>query len=153
GESYTTEVTARLPKGIGGNLFVYVHPDTHDDYDGYKTVQTGWWPAEHGANEDLLDTFSRWAYEDPRNNVYRAPRPVTYYEPDLVISNLQVPATATSGQTVTVTFKVTNLGTRDTREQVWFDRVFLSKDPSLDRNDLFLGEFKRTGVLPINGSY
>ncbi len=153
GESYTVTVTAALPKGIGGNLFVYIHPDTHQDYSSYRTVQTGWWPAEVGRNDILLDHFSRWAFEDPTNNVYRAPIHVTYYEPDLVISNLQAPTPDLSGQTIDVTYTVTNEGTRDTREKAWIDRIFLSKDPSLDRFDLFLGEFKRTAALAIGDSY
>src|SRR5262249_27510717 len=139
------------PRGIGGNLFVYIHPDTHDN--DSRVVQTGWWPADRGDNQGLLDQFSRWAYEDPRNNVYRTPIHVTYYEPDLVIGNLQVPAAATSGQTVNVTYTVTNQGTRDTREKAWTDRVFLSRDPSLDQHDLFLAEFRRTDLLRINQSY
>ena len=64
-----------------------------------------------------------------------------------------MPATASSGQTVAVTFTVTNQGTRDTREQTWVDRVFLSQDPSLDRNDLLLGEFRRTASCAIGESY
>ena len=36
-----------------------------------------------------------------------------------------------SGQTVTVSFSVTNAGTRDTRQSIWTDRVYLSRDPSL----------------------
>src|SRR5205807_2031972 len=60
GESYTAEMTATLPRGIGGNLFVYVHPATHDPR--ARVVDTSWWPAEHGDNADLLDAFSRAAY-------------------------------------------------------------------------------------------
>ncbi len=151
GESYTTEVTATLPRGIVGDLFVYIHVDTHDRDE--RTVQTAWWPAEDGRNEILLQDFSRWADEDPGNNVFRAPIHVTYYEPDLVIGNLQIPLSASSGQAVNVGYTVTNVGTRDTRESTWYDRVFLSKDPSLDRNDTLLGEFKRTELLRINESY
>ena len=151
GESYTSEVTATLPRGIGGNLYVYVHPNANDENlnEKMRVVQTGWWPADRGENDKLLDRFGRWAFEDPRNNIYRAPINVTYYEPDLAISNLQVPSPATSGQTINVAYTVTNQGTRATRELSWTDRVFLSKDPSLDRNDLYLGEFRRNALTPL----
>ncbi len=117
------------------------------------TVQTNWWPADVGTNEFWLDEFSRWAYEDPFNNVLAAPFAVEYFEPDLVISDLNVPITATSGQTVQVDFTVTNQGTRDTRTNRWTDRVFLSKDPSLDRFDTMIGAFTRNDYLSVGDSY
>ncbi len=38
GEQYTAEVTGILPEGIGGDFFVYIHPDTHNERG--KTVNT-----------------------------------------------------------------------------------------------------------------
>ena len=154
GEQYSVEMTGTLPEGIGGDFFVYVHPNTHDPY--RRTVNTGWWPAEHGRNDEWLETFSRWAFEDPRNNVLAAPMPVQYYEPDLVVSDPVVPAGVTSGETVTIAFTVTNEGTRATRSDRWIDRVFLSKDPSLDRFDTMIGEtarYVRDDFLEIGESY
>ncbi len=52
------------------------------------------------------------AYDDPFNNLLAAPFPVEYFEPDLVVSNLAVPAASTSGETIQVDFTVTNSGTR-----------------------------------------
>ena len=102
GESYTATVTATLPKGTGGNLFLYIHPDAHNDcsplQDRADRLVAG---GARATTRYWLDQFSHWAYEDPRNNVYRAPIHVTYCEPDLVISNLQVPSPSTSGQTIT----------------------------------------------------
>lgn len=49
--------------------------------------------------------------------------------PDLKISNVQVPATAFSGQTISVSWTVTNLGPGNTNtNQSWTDAVFLSFD-------------------------
>ncbi len=49
--------------------------------------------------------------------------------PDLVVSNVQVPATAFSGQNVAITWKVTNIGPGITNlNQRWTDAVFLSFD-------------------------
>jgi len=45
-----------------GNLFAYIHPDaptTTITTSGSASCRPAWWPAEHGINEELLDTFSR----------------------------------------------------------------------------------------------
>ena len=153
GESYTVELSGTLPEGIGGDFFVYVHTDTHNQYG--HTVVTNWWPAEHGNNSQWVGHLGRWAYEDPFNNVASAPFPVEYFEPDLVISDLDVPAAATSGETVSIGLTVTNDGTRATRTRNWTDRVFLSRDASLDRFDTTVGEFTRgdEDFLGVGASY
>ncbi len=155
GESYTAQVQGVLPKGIGGEFFVYIHPDAHDDnYDErLRVVQTGWWPAEHGENSGWLDHFSRWAYENTANNVYRAEIQIAYYEPDLVLAVMNAPALGISGQSIPVTITVRNEGTRQTRAATWPDRLFLSRDPSLDRSDLYLGEVPHRSLLPKDGEY
>ena len=142
GETYTAEITGVLPAGIGGDFFVYVHADAHDQTGGLgpRVVRTNWWPAETGKNSNWMTEFGRWAHEDPFNNISSAPFPVEFFEADLTISNLNVPADATSGQTTTVSYTVTNEGTRETRVDSWLDRVFLSRDPSLDRYDTMIGE-------------
>lgn len=49
--------------------------------------------------------------------------------PDLVVSDVQGPATATSGQTITISWKVTNIGPGNTPpNQSWQDGVYLSID-------------------------
>src|SRR5262249_32310719 len=57
--------------------------------------------------------------------------PITYKEADLKITNLTVPSGVRSGQTIPVTYTVTNIGNRDTRVDGWMDRIFLSHDASL----------------------
>ena len=84
-----------------------------------------------------------------------APLPVYYREADLVVSNLVVQSTAPhSGDTIPVTWTVTNQGTRNTRVSTWYDGVYLSPNPSLDPNQaIFLGEFIHFGALNIGSSY
>ena len=49
--------------------------------------------------------------------------------PDLVVSDVQAPATATSGQTVTISWKVTNIGPGRTKtSDTWYDGVFFALD-------------------------
>ncbi|MBL7749357.1 MAG: hypothetical protein JNM19_18095, partial [Chitinophagaceae bacterium] len=49
--------------------------------------------------------------------------------PDLVISDIQAPPTATSGQTITISWKVTNIGPGSTLlDQSWDDGIFFALD-------------------------
>ncbi|BAY26513.1 peptidase S8/S53 [Calothrix sp. NIES-2100] len=80
--------------------------------------------------------------------------PVTYREPDLKITELTVPTpTPFSGQTIPISWTVTNQGSRDTREKNWVDQIYLSRDPSLDKNDQALGFSIHTGSLTQGGNY
>ena len=159
GDSYEVVFGTTLPQGLDGDYFIHIHLDAHNDLSpflvpmGSRILLTDWWPANSGTNSAWLSEFTRWAFEDPNNNLASQPINITYNEPDLVIADLSVPATAFSGDNISVTYTVTNLGTRDTRTGEWNDRVFLSHDASLDDRDLFLGEFKRRGILEVNESY
>lgn len=105
-------------------------------------------------NQGSLKFFIERGFEDPANNLSRTSIPVVYYEPDLQVSHLVVPATAPrSGQSIPVSWTVTNTGTRATRESRWEDRIYLSRDSSLDMSDQLLGEFERRGVLGLGASY
>lgn len=49
--------------------------------------------------------------------------------PDLMVSEVQAPATATSGQTVTISWKVTNIGPGRTKtSDTWYDGVYFALD-------------------------
>jgi subtilase family serine protease len=134
GESYESEITTKLPNGIGGDYYVYVFAGVQNRSkpDAYS------WPVDAGSNPGQLSHYEIHPFEDPTNNVRQAYLPVTYHEPDLQVTELAVASPVTSGATVDVTFTVTNVGTRETREAKWIDRVYLSDDPSLDNRDYLL---------------
>ncbi|NLS91835.1 MAG: hypothetical protein GXX96_06600, partial [Planctomycetaceae bacterium] len=148
GESYEVEFEATLPTGIEGDYYFYIHMGAHNPQ-RYSiapvagTLDTSWWPADSGSNENWRSYFERRPFEDPRNNLASVHLPVTYYEPDLLVTDLVVPTGATSGETVPIAFTVLNDGVRATRQSVWIDKVFLSEDPSLDAGDLYLGQYLR----------
>src|SRR5581483_3330787 len=109
---YTQSATFTLPRGIGGTadnpqtFYVYVLTDPRG------SLGTG-----GGSNDGSRDFFGTDGYEDPTNNQGVGTLPVIYREPDLQITNLLVPATPPhSGDTIPVTWTVTNAGNRDTRE-------------------------------------
>ncbi len=159
GQSYTVNYTVTLPAGTGGQYYLYIDLDAHNDLPpGLYTYQarletTDWWPANTGDNSYWLSEFSQWAFEDPNNNRIATAFNITYREPDLTVTNITVPSNVESGMTVPITYTVTNRGTRATRTDSWSDRIFLSEDPSLDTYDTMLGQAGYGQVLAAGASY
>ncbi len=72
--------------------------------------------------------------------------------PNLVMSIVDAPDTAVSGQTVTLRYTVTNTG--DTFTGAWYDSLFLSADQNLQRaSDVFLGYVTQQRTLAAGESY
>jgi CARDB/Putative Ig domain len=149
GASYTNSATFPLPPGIGGSaanpqtFYVYVIADPSG---ALSTISRD--------NDASCDFFGTRAYEDATNNQAAQTLPVIYREPDLQVTNLLVPATEPhSGDTISLSWTVTNTGNRDTREGYWTDRVYLSRDPSLDAGDTELGELNHYTILKTGDHY
>jgi hypothetical protein len=124
-----------LPPGIGGNYYIYVFTNVINSQDPLHPQ----WPDVAGGNQAKAhEQYVKTAYEFPLNNMGQAPLPVIYREPDLRVTDLIVPQSAVAGATVEVTFTVSNVGNRETRESNWEDALYLSLDPSLDSGDLRL---------------
>jgi len=138
GASYTQHGQVTLPRGISGTRYIYVITDPYPDSFGFIDRGT---QAYEGINE--------------HNNLSAgAPLTVAYREPDLKVTSLTVPATpSVSGQSVSVNWTVTNVGSRATREGAWTDRVYLSRDPSLSPDDLIVGAVGHIGNLDPTGGY
>ena len=159
GASYTVSYTVTLPPGTGGQYYLYIDLDAHNDLPpGLYIYQarletTDWWPADTGDNSYWLGQFNHWAFEDPNNNRIATPFDIIYSEPDLTVTNITVPSNVESGTTVPITYTVTNRGTRATRTDSWTDRIFLSEDPSLDIYDTVLGQSGYGQVLAAGASY
>ncbi|MDK2127126.1 CARDB domain-containing protein, partial [Parachitinimonas caeni] len=98
--------------------------------------------ASAGDNADARDRLYRTSvYEGTRhdNNIGMASLQVVYREPDLQVDQIEIDQPhPQSGQTVTVSWTVSNRGNRATRLADWYDGVFLSKDASLDDSDYAL---------------
>lgn len=74
--------------------------------------------------------------------------------PDLSISNLATDATWRSGQIVTITATVTNVGESETRKDKWADVFYLSDGYTQDfSNAIKLGSKTHVGTLEADGSY
>ncbi|MBI3350329.1 MAG: putative Ig domain-containing protein, partial [Burkholderiales bacterium] len=147
GQSYSTTADITVPAGWDGPYYIYVFTDAAPEPNAAE--------AASGKNSDAYAFYGGSVYEGAAatNNMGRADIAITYREPDLKISQISVPGALTSGQTVAVSFTVTNQGTRDTRQWGWADRIYLSRDPSLDNSDLQLASFTHLGGLAKDGSY
>ncbi len=159
GEQYTISFTTKLPEGTGGQYSLWVHLDAHNDLSPFfypyqaRLLIKEWFPANTGRNAEWLSHFDHWAFEDPSDNLARADLPVIYREADLAVRNVQLPPTASSGQTVPLTYTVENIGGRETRVSSWTDRIFISRDGSLDNFDHELAVVGRGGKLAAGASY
>jgi hypothetical protein len=88
------------------------------------------------------------------------PNPVSGTFADLAITNVTAPASAYSGQTITINWLVTNIGpgstsTKDgTAITTWTDRVVVSPDNVYgDANDVLLTNVTHSGALNAGGAY
>ena len=151
GGSYTANATIMLPHGVGGNYFIYVVTDAYDS--GYAFPSTGIFVTDYE-----LTYYSTHVYEgiNEGNNTLKATLPVIYKEPDLQVTSVVLPTTPVhSGDTIPVTFTVTNTGLRDVPpdEQFWYDRVYLSHDSTLSLDSIELGEAGHQYGLASGASY
>ncbi len=144
GGSYDVVYEFVLPPGIGGDYFVYILLNSSD-----KELDPDWWPADRGDNGYQLGFFRSTAFEDPHNNLHRVALSVDYREPDLIVTALDVPASATSGDVIQISYEVSNRGTRATRVNGWSDGFILSRDAFLDEGDVLLSSLRVQRSEPL----
>ncbi|MCB1090441.1 MAG: Ig-like domain-containing protein, partial [Verrucomicrobiae bacterium] len=130
GATYTTTVTVTLPALITGDYYVLVVTDAAE------SVVEG---AAEGNNTGASTLFS----------VSLPP------SPDLTVDSVSS-QTLLIGDPVdiTVTWTVSNQGAAAGTDVSWTDRVILSRDSIVgDGDDIVIGEFFHTGLLPPGSSY
>ena len=139
GDSYAASLTVALPDDLpAGNYYFIVATDRP-----LLPKNT------YLANENLV-------YESNENNNETAATPSTSVTlaavPDLAVSDISVPPTAFSGQTLTVGWTVTNNGADTGNVQIG-DSVYLSLDQVLSNNDRYLGTVTEGGGLAAGADY
>ena len=151
GASYTGTARLRLPAGADGQYYLYVITDAESDLasPGMRGAR-----AELSAGGSLAGSMAWYSgvngtpgsvFEGRRNdnNVGRGTLAIAYREPDLQIDDIVIARTEgegeiLSGQALTISWTVSNRGSRETRRGSWVDGVYLSRDASLDYGDLAL---------------
>jgi hypothetical protein len=74
--------------------------------------------------------------------------------PDLVATDVSAPGTALSGDDISVSWTVKNVGHASTLVGGWTDQVLLSQDAVLGNgDDVFLASFAHSGALAVDASY
>ena len=135
GQTYPQGALATLPADRTGDLFVLVKVDAAAGNEVFESQAEG-------------------------NNVAAAAIHVDYApSPDLQITNVTIPATGWSGQSLHVEWTAANQGGAAATGQAgqttgWFDSVYLSRDPYVDRDsDFYLGAVSYSGTLAPGAEY
>ncbi len=150
GGSYAAQADVTLPGGIEGPYYLHVFSNVSSisgrPFDSDSTT---------GAADSLRSIYRNRVFEADAFADNRASRQidVTYSEPNLVVSAIDLPAEAMAGTEIELRFTVANIGTRDTTVGNWMDRVFLSRDGALDAGDTMLAEVRRIAPLAAGDSY
>jgi subtilase family serine protease/methionine-rich copper-binding protein CopC len=129
GESVVRTQTITLPINLQGDRYVIVKTDVNNAI------------FEH-VNEN--------------NNTTVDDRPIAVRLspfPNLQVTAVTAPATGFSSQEAAIEWVITNTGTGATSAPVWYDRVWLSQDRTLDGTDVYLGETPNSSYLAVGESY
>jgi len=128
GGDYAGDVTTTVPADLAGPFYVFAATDVTE-----RLYERG-------------DLF---------NNAAFAPQPLTVSlgDPiDLVAGQVAIPASARSGQRVTIDYTVRNEGSFAAQGD-WYDAVYLSGDTAWSSDDLFVGHYHAQGPLPDGEEY
>jgi subtilase family serine protease len=85
------------------------------------------------------DVYNNQAESNENDNVYAQAIDIT--APNLIITNFTAPSTASTGQTIALSWTVQNQGTRVTNTSSWYDRIVFSSDTIFgNSDDIYLTE-------------
>ncbi|MCF4969755.1 hypothetical protein CV014_22890 [Nostoc sp. CMAA1605] len=107
----------------------------------------------------VTDNYNDESEDNETDNVYSVPIVLGGDAPNLVITNVTpIPTTAAVGQSIDLSWTVTNNGTATTGISYWFDRVVFSRNQVFgDSDDIYLNEqyiYSQYGLpLDVNETY
>lgn len=124
-ETYTGTRNVTIPGNIQGDYYIYIHTDYSDNI---------------------------FEYLNESNNIQRSAGVINIRTPDLEVSNINAPATAQSGEAITISWTDTNIGL-GTLFPNWKDKVFISTNSTYTPGTLTeLGMVNNTANLSANDS-
>lgn len=136
GESYTANARFKLPDDAIGDFYLSVYTD----------IPAGVQQPERGDVYEFNQELNNWASDSIRITLTPPP--------DLVVTDIEAPASTLSGESVELSWTVTNAGPGATREEAWNDLVYYSPTPVFDAaRAVLLGSFQHLGVLSNDASY
>jgi subtilase family serine protease len=98
----------------------------------------------------IVTDFYNNQSETEEANVFA--QPITINAADLVVTDATAPASVTVGETVSVSWTVTNQGTVATSNN-WYDYIYISSDATLDSQDIFIEYISPQTPLAEGESY
>ncbi|MCM0593810.1 MAG: CARDB domain-containing protein [Gloeotrichia echinulata DEX184] len=165
GDNQWHHVAVVVQSGVGQKIYVDSElvasgskGESNFNWDTYIALGKAYDPAGAGfglpafkGSIDEVALYNTALSADEITKHYRARSVVqTGTNPDLTVDNIGVPATVVWGQTIPVTWKVTNQGSAAATAS-WSDQVFLSPDTTLSFDDRLLGTFTASSQLLENG--
>ncbi|MBX3418456.1 MAG: carboxypeptidase regulatory-like domain-containing protein [Pirellulaceae bacterium] len=130
GESYTRTVSLVLPVGISGDYFFIVRTDVFDE-----------------VFEHVFSANNTSAASNPTNVLLTPP-------PDLEVTQVSAPATARSGASISVNYRVANNGSSETPNFSWRDELWLSSSSVFDPDQaVLIGSRSHSGQLLAGSHY
>ncbi len=131
GQSYTQNRSVSLPISLSGSYYLFVTTDNPEAYCNTPNQQCFPGAARASAIRNMKesDETNNWILDTLLIN----PAPV----PDLQVSSVGAPSAAFSGDNLSVTYQVQNLGIVQALGP-WRDRVYLSEDSIFDPTNAFM---------------
>ncbi|MGC9341087.1 MAG: CARDB domain-containing protein, partial [Bacteroidales bacterium] len=125
-QSYTRNIDIELPVDFIGEYNFRLIADTDDQVMEYD--------IDNNIHEEIIEIeLNDWA--------------------DLEISEFNYPSELTAGQEATFSWEITNAGTRVTEKDFWTDKIYLSKNNAITRNDKELVKVARELILLEGDAY
>ncbi|MBN2071739.1 MAG: FG-GAP repeat protein [Candidatus Krumholzibacteriota bacterium] len=126
--SYTHIHPITFPEDIEGGRWIVVVTDAEDEVSEYE------WEGNNTAVSDDSIAITMTPY------------------PDLVVSSIELPDSTDTNTEIEISWDVTNQGGAATTTPVWYDKVYLSPNPSL-QGAYLLGEYENMSYLGPQESY
>ncbi|MCB9245788.1 MAG: right-handed parallel beta-helix repeat-containing protein [Flavobacteriales bacterium] len=129
GGTYSQTATVTLPNGISGSYRVFVLTDVYGNL------------TEGNENNNIARDSGT------AMNVSLTP------PPDLIVNSVIAPTNGFSGQPVYITYTVKNDGTGPTRSGLWYDRIYITSDSTLNSSLTLLKTIQHVGNLLVDSTY
>lgn len=146
GARYTQTKNIRIPNGADGTFYILVVADRSNQQ--RDTIRSN--------NALRLALKSSVGGGGSGGGGQSGPEPIIITQPpspDLIPLQVTLPEDAYALQPVTISYTIKNDGPGITRDSVWEEKVYLSRDLTLSGDDIVIGTFSRTGALLSGAQY
>lgn len=140
------------PNNVGFGYVVYPRTELDAGQSSDLTSRTFTIPDVAPGNWYIVvraDGQSTLEESDETNNDFVLPIQLIKPDRNLTLTDVNAPSTIVQGDTFNVSWTVESTGTTPI-DGLWFDRVYLSTDDTLDSNDLLIGTLDRGSTDPLN---